>query len=147
MTNWKDAIAELTRLGCSIRISEDNIHVKWEGKGNPPPKERFDSLIGVITGHKIEILGHLLIDETLKEINEAFYQPGLLNYLKFSKPIIWERLLQLETIINEGVFDNDLNKLNQALDEYKHLIREAGRQFGTSDRERELPFQQNVCRQ
>ena len=46
--DWRDAIVELTHLGCSIRTSGGNLHIKWEGKGNPPPKERFSSLVEIL---------------------------------------------------------------------------------------------------
>lgn len=151
MTDWKDAISELIRLGCSVKVSGENLKVKWERNGNPPPKERFSSLVEVLKAHKEEILSdpNFLIDQTLREINETLWRPGFLNYLKFSRPRTWQTLLQLEARINECVFKNDLSGLIETLNEYKNFIAEAREQFGipAPNKQGELSFQQNVCRQ
>ncbi len=147
--NWRGAISELIQLGCSIKAFGENLTVKWEGKGNPPSREKFSSLLEVLKTHKEEILGdpHFLMDQILREINETLLRVGFLNYLKFSRSGTWQTLLQLETKINECVFKNDLSGLKRTLNEYKNLIAEAGRQFEPTGKQRELSFQEGACKE
>jgi len=146
--NWRDVIVELIHLGCSIRISGDNLQVRWEGRGSLPSQEKFSSLVEILKAHKEEILNnpYFLIDQTLKEINEI-WQPGFLNYLKFSRPGEWERVLRLEERINQCVFKGDLNELKKSLSEYRELITGIVKQFRISGKQKELLFQQNACLQ
>jgi len=144
---WRQAISELFSLGYLITASGTNIFYKWNRKGEPP-KERVRPLIQMLKNCKTQILSdpYFFIAQTLKGIN-GIWQPGFLNYLKFSRPRTWERLLQLETGINECVFKNDLSGLIETLKEYKNLIAEAWRQFEPTGKQRELSFQEGACKE
>lgn len=108
------------------------------------PDEKFSFLIEVLRENKEEILKNptFLIDQAFIEISKTLWKPGLLNYLKFSRPGIWKRLLELENEINQHALNNDLSSLKKALDKYKNLINKAGREFGVSDRQREVSFKE-----
>jgi hypothetical protein len=146
--DWRDAIVKLTHLGYSVRTSGDSLHVKWKGNGEPPSKEKFSSLVGVLKEHKEDILKdpHFLIDQTLREI-DGIWQSGFLNYLKFSRLKEWGKMLGLEERINRSVLKGDLNELKKSLVEYRELITGIMKQHEISSKQKELSFQQDACRQ
>ena len=70
----------------------------------------------------------LLIDETLKRINQE-YQSGTLPWMKTNRPNEWGKLLILERRINKTALDRNMRGLREALDEYQGLIFTMGEQF------------------
>jgi hypothetical protein len=63
----------------------------------------------------------LLIDTTLREINKE-YKPGLLLWIKKSRPEEWARMLLLEEGINQAALSGDGTGLKQTLSNYKELL-------------------------
>jgi hypothetical protein len=62
-----------------------------------------------------------MTEESLKRINEN-YKGGALEWIKRTRPVIWKRLTDLESIINSCVFRNDQAGLTKALKEYERLV-------------------------
>ena len=74
--------------------------------------------------------GRLLIDETLKRINQE-YQPGTLAWMKANRPNDWGSMLNLERSINKTALEGNFKSLREALDEYQGLILAMVREFRT----------------
>lgn len=146
--HWRDALSELIRYGYSVRASGENLHIKWQGSGTIP-KEKLSALIAILKEHKQKIFDDpsFIIDETLREINEA-WEPKFFNYLKFSSPRKLDKLLNLEEKINQCALKHDLSGLKKSLNEYRELVKGISKEFGVTDiKQKELFFQQNACRQ
>ena len=71
-----------------------------------------------------------LIDTTLREIGRE-YKPGLLMWIKKSRPEEWARMLTLEQGINQAALRGDMESLKQGLSNYKELILGAVEVFET----------------
>jgi hypothetical protein len=65
-----------------------------------------------------------MIDETLRRINRD-YKGGALNWIKRNRPVIWKRLIELESEINLFALQGDQVELNRVLGEYERLVIDA----------------------
>ena len=63
----------------------------------------------------------LLIDTTLREISKE-YKPGLLLWIKASRPQDWARLLKIEATINQIALAQDERGLTMTLSDYRKFF-------------------------
>jgi hypothetical protein len=64
---------------------------------------------------------HVLIDQTMNQINEA-WDPGTLEWMKVSRPEEWRKMLALEVEINKTALGGDLDGLMGILNSYRGII-------------------------
>jgi hypothetical protein len=121
MTPWMDAINKLRSLGYSVALRDERIRYVFYGKDSPSP-DQVVPLIEVLKVHKDEIVNdpYFLIDQTLREINEA-WAPGALTWVR-QRPKDFEKIVALEGEINRFALEANMQELSEVLRTYKELM-------------------------
>jgi hypothetical protein len=117
-----ETIHKLRSSGYDVFIEEEGLKYLYRGADSPSP-DQIIPLIELLKTHKQEIINdpYFLIDSAITEINEE-WRPGTLEWLKGTRPIVWQKITTLEEKINSLTLKRNVTGLKQALGEYKELI-------------------------
>jgi hypothetical protein len=142
MTPWTEALSQLRALGYEIAVNGGKLTYAYQGKDFPSP-DQVIALIEVLKAHKQEIINdpYFLLSQTLREINEAWV-PGTLEWVKRTNPNDFERMVAFEGDINRIALEGNVNRLVEALRNYKELMISVAEAFKAPKGETADLFQQ-----
>jgi hypothetical protein len=108
-------------MGYRFKVKEDDFNLKYEYTGEGKPPNEAKALFEVVKKYKGQIICYMMVEESLKRINEE-YKGGVLDWIKRTRFPVWKHLTDIESIINSCVFRNDQAGLTKALKEYERLV-------------------------